>query len=148
MQTARTPDVLIQNPTCRINYLIPGKRLADFETDASTWGRFGPETVTFVIPDPANLLEEMPPALRAPDADPAVHIQDPAREAAYYLEGAELAAFAIDDALDEVEYDVSFIVPVGLELIEEMPPLMRGLLQTQENGSVLRTQMPESIGQV
>lgn len=126
------PDVLIQHPTRRTAYLVPGERLSDFATNAGTWSRFGEETVTFVIPDPNTLIAEIPPALRAPEAAPAVHIQDPSRESAYYLDAEELAEFEID-SVEDVQYDISFVVPVGLELIEEMPPLMRGLLQSQEN---------------
>lgn len=143
MQADRTllPDVLIQHPTRRANYLIPGERLTDFAVGADTWSRFGPDTVTFVIPDEAHLVEEIPPVLREPAAEPAIHIQHPAREAAYLLAADQLTEFRIDRAPDEVEYGISFIVPVGLELIEEMPALMRGLLQSQENNAGARAQM-------
>lgn len=146
MQSDRkvVPDVLIQHPTRCANYLVPGERLTNFAVGADTWSRFGPETVTFVIPDEVHLVEEIPPVVREPDVEPAIHIQDPARQAAYFLTTDELAEFRIDTAPNEVDYGISFIVPVGLELIEEMPALMRGLLQSSESGGDRRTQMPQT----
>lgn len=136
------PDVLIQHPTRRANYLVPAERLTDFAVSARTWSRFGSEVVTFVIPDETHLVEEIPPVVREPDAELAIHVQDPAREAAYFLAAEQLAEFRIDEEPAEVEYGISFIVPVGFELIEEMPALMRGLLQTQESGGA-RAQVPQ-----
>lgn len=133
--TAAVPDVLIQHPMRRVNYLVPGERLEAFAVSAETWTRFDPSTVTFVIPAEDSLLDEIPPTFRTPDAEPAIHIQDPAREAAYFLAPGDLDEFRLDLPPSEVAYGISFVVPVGLELIEEMPALMRGLLQTQESGS-------------
>ncbi len=124
------PDVLIQHPAKQAKYLIPGERLSEFTVRPETWSRFGTEAVTFVIATEDDLLEEIPPVNREPDADPAIHIQHPAQEAAYYITAEQLAEFATDEV---DEYGISFVVPAGHELIEEMPALMRGLLQSQES---------------
>lgn len=82
--------------------------------------------------------------MREPGTEPAIHVQDPARQAAYFLTTDQLAEFRVDKGPDEVESGISFIVPVGLELIEELPALMRGLLQSSESGGDRHTQVPQA----
>jgi hypothetical protein len=124
------PDVLIQHPAKKVNYLVPGERLVEFTVGPDTWSQFGTEAVTFVLATEEDLLGEIPPVNREPDANPAIHIQHPEREAAYYISAEQLEEFAVEEV---GEYGISFVVPMGHELIEEMPALMRGLLQTQES---------------
>lgn len=127
---SKVPDVLVQHPTKQESYLIPGERLTEFAVGPETWSSFGSDVVTFVIADEADLLEEIPPVTREPGADLTLHIQDPVRESAYFLTSEQLAEFKAEGEIGD--YDISFVVPVGLELIEEMPALMRGLLQSSE----------------
>ena len=126
------PTVLIQDPSRRANYLIPGDRLAEHAATAATWTSMPRDTVTFVVPDEDSLIVDIPPYLREPGVDPAVLIQHPAADAAFFLTYEELRDFETDATAPD--HDISFAMPVGMELIEELPAMMRGLLQSGESG--------------
>ena len=128
------PDVLIQDPANACAYLISADDLEAYKATPETWDHMGPDTVTFVIPD-SDFVEELPPFVQTSDANPAVLIQYPRGNRAYLLTFDQLQAYRIPQPKthDDAKYGISFIIPRGTELIEELPPLRRSLLQNQEN---------------
>lgn len=132
----KTPTVLIQDPTRALDYIVTGEQLLEkYPVDATTWESFPDNTVTFRIPTGGDLFEDIPPYVRDADTRPSVLIQDPARENAFFISSEDLDQYAVDPSTVTSEsYGISFIMPIGMELIEELPEVMKGPLQAGESG--------------
>lgn len=129
------PDVLIQNPARSCAYLIPAAELSEYRTTPETLSQLTPSTITFVIPD-ESFVEEVPPFRRQPNAELSVLIQDPRRNAAYILTQEQLERYRCEQPKEgSLDYGISFAIPYGMELIQELPALRQSLLQNQESGS-------------
>jgi hypothetical protein len=130
-----TPSVLIQDPTRGSNFILSAEQLREHAVNASTWDAFPENTVTFRIPVAGDLFEDIPPYVRDADSRPSVLIQDPAREIAFFIDSKDLDRYLVDSApVTPESYGISFIMPVGMELIEELPEVMKGPLQAGEGG--------------
>lgn len=125
------PDVLIQDPVRHCSYLIPAVAMQSYRVQPEDYLKMGSESVTFVIPDD-DLVEEVPPFLRNSEAVPSVLIQHPAGATSYFLTFEQLQLFKCSE--DTIPpYGIAFVMPVGMELIEELPPLMHASLQSGES---------------
>src|SRR5688572_17217267 len=78
------PEVLIQDPARQCAYDIKAEQLQRFEAGPEVWSKVDDSTVTFVIPN-NELIDEVPPFLRAPELNPSVLIRYPRGQAAYFL---------------------------------------------------------------
>ena len=136
------PTVYIQDAMNDNAYLIPSKTIDTFSVTQETWSKIGKSTITFVIPD-GSFVHPIPPFYQSPSESHSVLIQHPAIDRAYFLGNSQLKDFAVDDKIqkmcrDQKEcggkhmYDFSFILPIGMELIWELPAAMQALLQSQE----------------
>jgi hypothetical protein len=128
---AALPEILIQDPIHECAYRIPAARLSDYRTGPGAWTQLTPETVTFVIPG-AEDIEEVPPFVASADNEPSVLIQFPTDQSSYLLSWAELQQFQIDQPTEYWDgfEGVSFVMPRGMELIEQLPALRRAALQS------------------
>jgi hypothetical protein len=126
------PDILIQDPERECAYFLLASQLETHRTSKEIWERVGFGTVTFVIPD-ENFIEEVPPFNSCPDENPSVLIQYPHGETAYFLDFEQLQSYKVTQPLESVEYGISFVIPISVELIEELPAVMRALLQSGES---------------
>lgn len=126
------PDVLIQDPMRGCAYLIRADQLMAYRTGVSSWEHVDGRTVTFVISED-ELLDEVPPFIQTASDSPSVLIQFPAGSASYFLSFEQLRAFEIPQSeAAHSGYGISFVMPTGTELVQELPVLMRGLLQSNE----------------
>jgi hypothetical protein len=126
------PDVLIQHPSQKTNYLIPGHELSKFVTSQKTWKLIDHGTVTFVVPD-KKIAQEVPPYLRVPNPKPSILIQYPKEKASYFLTYSQLKQYKINRAPKKGSgYDISFLLPYGMELVEELPAMVAIPLQSGE----------------
>jgi hypothetical protein len=125
------PDILIQDPVHECAYHIPSDSLRKYRTGPDVWERLTPETVTFVVPGESD-IEEIPPFSASPDNQPSVLIQFPADESSYLLSWTELQEFQIAQPTEYWDgFDgLSFVLPRGMELIEQLPAMRRALLQS------------------
>ena len=128
------PDILIQDPVRECAYLLPASVMDVHRASKNTWEQVEYGTVTFVIPD-ENFIEEVPPFNSCPDENPSVLIQYPHGEASYFLTFDQLQHYKTDKPVEHGEYGISFVIPLSVELIEELPAVMRGLLQSSESPS-------------
>lgn len=125
------PNVLIQDPARGRVYFIKAEELAGFRTTPATWARLNDTTVSFVIPD-GEMIDEVPSFLRVPEVEPSVLIRHSRSRSSYFLTFEDLQRFTVSQPTDSINTtdSISFIVPRGTELIEELPTLRRALLQT------------------
>jgi len=130
----KLPSVLIQEPQTGSQYFIGPDDLSKYEVTQKTWAKIGPETVTFVIPDP-DYVTEVPPFLRSGARKPSILIQWPRGNKAYFLSNAVLRRYKAKKRLTYGDYGISFVLPVGLEFVEELPILIQALLQSGESGT-------------
>jgi hypothetical protein len=130
------PNVLIQDANRACWYYIPAQELRNFEAVPDTWTQVDTGTVVFVIPD-GDLVEEVPPFIRPGESQPSVLIQYRRGEVAYFLTFEQLNRFARPWESEDVPENnlISFIMPIGHELIEQLPELRRALLQTSTTHS-------------
>lgn len=124
------PSVLIHDPARETAYYLPADTIQDFQVTPETWARLDDTTVTFVIPD-GELVDEVPSFLRAPELKPSVLVRYSRGRSAYFLSFEDLQRHAVQEppALD-VATSISFVIPRGTELVEELPALRRALLQS------------------
>ncbi|MCL2581276.1 MAG: hypothetical protein FWE35_02350 [Streptosporangiales bacterium] len=125
------PNVLIQDPARSCAYFIKSEELTEYRSTPATWSRLDDSTVSFVIPD-GEVIDEVPSFLRNPEIDPSVLIRYSRGQASYFLRFEDLQKFEVSqptESLDTTD-SISFIVPRGTELIEELPTLRRALLQS------------------
>lgn len=124
------PNVLIQDPARGHAYYLPAVELDAFEATVDTWSRLDDSTVTFVIPD-ADLIDEVPPSLRTPELNPSVLIRYVRGQKSYFLNNEDLQGFKVTQPTEPFDPEsISFILPRGTELIEELPMMRRALLQS------------------
>ena len=124
------PNVVIQDPARDCAYYLNTEQLARFEATADTWMKLDETTVTFVIPD-GDMIDEVPPYLRFPELRPSVLIRYARGESAYFLSFNDLQEFKIQQPRESFDpQSISFIIPRGTEMIEELPALRRALLQS------------------
>ena len=124
------PNVLLQDPARGCSYFVDASELKKYEASIDTWAKVDDSTVTFVIPD-NELIDEVPPFLRNPELHPSVLIRYAKKQTSYFLSFDDLQKFKAP--LPQVTGDgawVSFIIPRGTELIEELPSMRRALLQS------------------
>ncbi|MFY5897624.1 hypothetical protein [Acinetobacter pittii] len=86
--------------------------------------------VTFVIPDD-ELVDEIPPFLKSDKGVPSILIQHPVGSASYLLSNQELSKYEVSQEVMP-SYGLAFVMPTGMELIEDLPPLMAATLQSGE----------------
>ncbi|MGH3831282.1 MAG: hypothetical protein ACRDRS_12695 [Pseudonocardiaceae bacterium] len=125
------PNVLIQDPARSRAYFVKTDELAKFRTTPETWARLNDATVSFVIPD-GEVIDEVPSFLRTPGAEPSVLIRYSRSRSSFFLTFEDLQRFTVTQPTASLNAadSISFIVPRGAELIEELPALRRALLQT------------------
>lgn len=125
------PNILIQDPARGTAYFVKAEELAEFRTTPATWARLNDTTVSFVIPD-GEVIDEVPSFLRVPEVEPSVLIRYSRSQSSYFLTFEDLQRFAVTQPTDSLHTSdsISFIVPRGTELIEELPALRRALLQS------------------
>lgn len=129
------PDVLVQDPIRSCAYYIEATDLMKFQTSASVWTQINPGTVTFVIPD-GDMLEELPPFSQSSELELSILLRYVRGQSSYFLSYEDLQKFRIPQPTETPDtYHISFIVPVGTDLIEELPPLRKALLQSNQGGS-------------
>lgn len=127
------PDILVQDPVRDRWFLVPGTGLSKYETSVSSWDAIGPNTVTFVIPD-ESVFSEVPPFTQGTDDLPSVLIQWPKGKASFLMDYDDLTKFEVEERRTaKLNYGISFIIPRGTELIDELPTLRAALLQSGEN---------------
>ncbi|GGA58697.1 hypothetical protein GCM10007416_34850 [Kroppenstedtia guangzhouensis] len=125
------PDVLIQDPHHEYAYFIPADELKSFQVSGETWEHVTPGTVTFVIPD-ENYVEEAPPFTQYGVESPSVLVQFPRDESAYFLKNEDLQKFRIDQPETQPVGSMSFVIPRGTELWQEVPKMRAWELQSGE----------------
>lgn len=125
------PNVLIQDPVRGRAYFVKAEELAEFRTTPATWAQLNDTTVSFVIPD-GEVIDEVPSFLRTPEAEPSVLIRYSRSQSSYFLTFEDLQRFAVTQPTESLNTadSISFIVPRGTELVEELPALRRALLQS------------------
>ena len=125
------PDILIQDPLHECAYHIPAARLADYHTGPDVWAQLTSDAVVFVIPG-ADEIEEVPPFFASSGNEPSVLVQFPAGSSSYLLSWEDLQTFQIEQPTEYWEgFDgVSFVLPRGMELIEQLPAVRRAMLQS------------------
>jgi len=124
------PDVLIQDPVRDCAYLVPAEAMSEHVLDARRLQRIAPDTVTFSIPD-GDILESVPPFLRSgsSDAPSSILIQYRHGATAYLLEWDALQQYRIEQPTEHPVGAISFILPVALEMIEQLS--LRGMADLQ-----------------
>lgn len=125
------PNILIQDPGRERIYYVKADELAEFRTTPATWARLNDATVSFVIPD-GEVIDEVPSFLRTPGAEPSVLIRYSRSQSSYFLTFEDLQRFTVNQPAESLNTadSISFVVPRGTELIEELPALRRALLQS------------------
>ncbi len=124
------PNVLVQDPVRHCAYYMQAADLAGFVANPDTWAQLDDTTVTFTIPD-GEIIDEVPPALRTPELQPSVLIRYSRGKAAFFLTFEDLQQFRVDQPTEAFDPgSISFIVPRGTELVEELPLIRRALLQS------------------
>ncbi len=88
-------------------------------------------TVSFVIPD-GEVIDEVPSFLRTPEIEPSVLIRYSRSQSSYFLTFEDLQKFSVTQPTETLNTadSISFVIPRGTELIEELPTLRRALLQS------------------
>lgn len=130
-QALDLPNVLVQDPVRECAYHLTAEQLGPFTATAERFFKMDDSTVTFVIPGGNELIDDVPPYLRNPELNPSILIRHPAGEKAYFLTFEELQVFKVPQPTEASAAGwVSFIIPKGTELIEELPALRRALMQT------------------
>lgn len=130
------PDVLIQDPVRQRVYLLPADQMDSYQVGPETWSQLESTVITFTIPG-AEQVVEVPPYNSAPKQEySSVLIQYPDGETAYFLTYEQLQQFTIEQPIEKKTYGISFVIPMGMEMIEELPAMMRSMLQSGEGRAV------------
>ncbi len=124
------PDVLIQHPAKACAYLIPATELIKFKARSNDFVQLGSDTVTFSISG-EELLDEVPPFNQDASNEPNVLIRYLKDRTAYFLSFSQLEQYRVSQPETPFgDHYISFIMPGGMELVQEIPFLKRGLLQS------------------
>ncbi|WP_026730845.1 hypothetical protein [Fischerella sp. PCC 9605] len=125
------PDVLIQDPIRKRAYLLPAEQMDAYKVGSETWSQLDTTVVTFSIPG-AEQMVEVPSYNSVPNQEPSVLIQYPDGKASYFLTYEQLQQFIIEQPTEKEGYGISFVIPMGMEMIEELPAMMKSMLQSSE----------------
>jgi len=125
------PDVLIQDPIRKRAYLLPADQMDAYQVGPETWSQLEPSVVTFTLPGVEEVVE-VPSYNSAPSQEPSVLIQYPDGKASYFLTYEQLQQFIIEQPNEKKGYGISFVIPMGMEMIEELPAMMKSMLQSGE----------------
>src|ERR1043165_7401204 len=119
------PDVVIHDPSRQNTFIIPAAELVKYEYTGNKGEGLDSGTVTFVIPT-EDYVEELPPFIDPSVNSPSVLIQYRKDDKAFFLSYDQLLHYAADmqTAMNNTA-SISFIIPIGLELIKELPALRR-----------------------
>jgi hypothetical protein len=124
------PAILVQHPGRSCAYFIPADRLVDFLATPDVFAKLRPGTVAFTISG-EEIIDEMPPFNQDPSDAPDIQICFAPDRTSYVVPFEALEQFKIEQPKFRFGTDyVSFIIPAGMELVEEIPLLKRGLLQS------------------
>lgn len=123
------PDIVIQDSVRDRRFYVPAGELEKYSATAETWSHVGGDTVTFVIPDP-SYLQELPPFVQAGTLEPSVLVQYPRGQKAYFLRWEDLKKYETAESAEALDAGVYFWLPSGVEVVEELPHVVRALLQT------------------
>jgi len=121
------PDVLIQDSKNAISYFIPSAKLCSFEIKSIEQRE---NIITFSIPN-GDLIDEVNDFPITNEIS-SVLINDPRRNIQYLITNEELKRFEIktfEEMSQIVDNCLSFIIPTGDELIEDVPNLSPSMLQ-------------------
>lgn len=125
------PNLLIQDSEKENTFYIPSNEMEQFLVNGNTWEKMTPGTVTFVIPD-ENYFEEAPPFTQYGVENPPVLVQFPKGESAYFLTYEDLQPYKIERPESHPVGTMSFVIPRGTELWEELPRMKWMDLQSNE----------------
>jgi hypothetical protein len=125
------PNVLIQDPARECAYYLTPENLLKHRSTVETWARVNDTTVSLVIPD-GEVIDEVPSFLRNPELQPSVLIRYLREQSSFFLTFEELQQYKVDQPTESLNTSdsISFVIPRGTELIEELPTLRRALLQS------------------
>lgn len=125
------PNVLIQDPARECAYFLTAESLLKYRSTVETWSRVNDSTVSLVIPD-GEVIDEVPSFLRNPELEPSVLIRYSREQSSFFLTFEELQQYKVNQPTESLNTSdsISFIIPRGTELIEELPTLRRALLQS------------------
>lgn len=124
------PSILIQHPACGAAYYIPEEHLEVFEVSGASLLSIGPETVTFSVAED-DVIEDMPAFNQTESVKPDVLVRFPARKRAFFIPSNKLQEFKIDQPKASFgDHYISFIMPAGMEMVDEIPLYKRGMLQS------------------
>lgn len=122
------PDVLIQDSKLAISYYIEAKELGKYVADENMNLE---NTVTFVITQ-GELLDDVN-LTNSSYINQSVLIKHSKSNTQYYIPFNKLEDFKIN-AIDQIEKIadgcITFILPTGDELLEDVPNLSRAMLQS------------------
>lgn len=125
---AELPDVLIQDSKNAISYFIPADQLSKFETKSIEHEE---DLLTFLIPN-GDLIDDVN-EFSSHSENSSVLIKHPAGEANYLITQNNLKKFELrtfEEMTKIVDNCVSFIIPAGDELLEDIPNLAPSMLQS------------------
>jgi hypothetical protein len=125
------PDMLIQDPIRKCAYLLPADQMGAYQVSAETWSQLDTSVVTFTLPGVEDVVE-VPSYNSVPSQEPSVLIQYPDGKASYFLTYEQLQQFITEMPIEKVSYGISFVIPMGMEMIEELPAMMKSMLQSGE----------------
>ena len=128
------PSVLIQNPAVAETYLIPADAFSQFKMTPDRLSLVDDGVVTFTIPDD-EFVEVTPPFNSTHSPNPWVMVQFLATRESFLLSPADLRAYSVDQPNDYGGYGISFAIPSGNEMIEDLTPVMYAKLQSGEGGT-------------
>ncbi len=124
------PAVLIQHPSKQCAYYISKDDLLKFKASPTAFASLRPGTVTFSITG-EEMVDEVPPFNQDPSDSPDILVRFLRDRTAYLVPHSELQKFRVEQPKFAFgNHYVSFVVPGGMELVEEIPLLRKGLLQS------------------
>lgn len=124
------PSVLIQHPTRGCAYYVSDTDLKKYKADAQAFASLRSGTVTFVIAG-EELIDELPTFNQDSTDQPDILVRFPHDRTAYLVPFSELEQYKTSQPDSSFgDHYVSFIIPNGMELVEEIPLLKKGLLQS------------------
>lgn len=124
-------DVYIQDPINNCGYLITGTELVKHFHVVESEAQNTIECITFAIPDADSLTSAVPTFNQSDKENCPIKVYDMATKSCFIIPRNILANYKVK--LDEFNpHGISFIMPIQSDLIEELPAMMRGLLQTGE----------------
>ena len=137
------PSILIQDPRAGHAYLVSAAELQPFELTASRLVELNDGVVVFTVPDD-EFIEPTPPFNSTRSPQPSVLVQVPAKQTSFLLSYQELQLFRVEQPNDYGGYGISFAIPSGDELLEDLSPVQAALLQSGESSTYCRPRVLDS----